>query len=180
MNCKKCGNEMASTEIYCQSCGTKADDTSSSYQSQTQPTQNNYNQPAQQNQNPYTQPTQQQNPYSQPQQNQNTYDYQNPYTNQQPVNNSYANSPEAVSSTMPLVLSIIVTIFCNQILGIIAIVYAAKISNLNTIGDFEGAQKASKTSITLSMVGIGLTVLLGIIIFILMLSFPAMLSSFSY
>ena len=43
-----------------------------------------------------------------------------------------------------LIESILVTIFCCQILGIVSIVYASQVNSKYASGDFDGAQSASK------------------------------------
>ncbi len=45
-----------------------------------------------------------------------------------------------------LILSILTTLFCCWILGIPAIVYAAKVNTLVAQGDYEGARAASNTA----------------------------------
>lgn len=51
-----------------------------------------------------------------------------------------------------LVESILVTIFCCQILGIISIVYAASVESKFYRGDVAGAESASRTAKTLVLV----------------------------
>lgn len=46
-----------------------------------------------------------------------------------------------------MALSIIVTILCCIVGGIIAIVYSSKVSSCYNMGDYAGAQKASKTAL---------------------------------
>ena len=177
MNCKKCGNEVASNEVYCQNCGEKLEDVSTG----------SYNEPSKQTtveQNPYVNTdTQQQNQntyYSNNAQNQygngqnNQYDYQNPYTNQQqsPQYANNVNSPQAVSNVAAFIISIASIFLCsNLIFGIVGIVYASKISTLNMIGDFEGAKQANKKSIMWSLIGVAVTILLTIIAVIIAVTF---------
>jgi Interferon-induced transmembrane protein len=56
-----------------------------------------------------------------------------------------------------LVPSILVTLFCCWLLGIPAIVYAAKVNSLIAVGDYEGARSASNTAKTLCIVNVVLT-----------------------
>lgn len=58
-----------------------------------------------------------------------------------------------------LVESILVTIFCCQILGIISIIYAAGVESKFYRGDIAGAESASGTAKTLVLVSIGFGVL---------------------
>ena len=55
-----------------------------------------------------------------------------------------------------LALSIITTLLCCQVFGIIAIVYAAQVNTKYIAGDYIGAEKASKNAKTWSLVGLGL------------------------
>lgn len=58
-----------------------------------------------------------------------------------------------------LVESILVTIFCCQISGIISIIYASRVESTFYRGDIAGAENASKTAKTLVLVSIALGVL---------------------
>ena len=58
-----------------------------------------------------------------------------------------------------LVESILVTIFCCQILGIISIIYAAGVESKFYRGDIVGAESASRTAKTLVIVSIAFGVL---------------------
>lgn len=53
-----------------------------------------------------------------------------------------------------LVESILVTIFCCQILGIISIIYAAGVESKFYRGDIVGAENASRTAKTLVIVSV--------------------------
>jgi hypothetical protein len=98
---------------------------------------------------------QQQNPYQQP-----------PFQQQPPIN-----------GTPYLVWSIIVTVLCCWPLGIPAIVYAAKINKLVTMGDFFGAQEAAKKAkmFTIIAASLGFVVLL---LYIVLLTSGAMAGIF--
>ena len=61
-----------------------------------------------------------------------------------PIAGKTATSGSTVPSHM--VGAILTTIFCCQIGGIVAIVYAAKVNTKLAQGDIEGAQAASKTA----------------------------------
>lgn len=62
-----------------------------------------------------------------------------------------------------LVQSILVTIFCCQIFGIVAIVYSAIAMGKNSAGDYAGAQEAAKKANMWAWIGfgIGLVVVIG-------------------
>lgn len=62
-----------------------------------------------------------------------------------------------------LVGAILTTIFCCQIGGIVAIVYAAQVNTKLARGDVEGARAASKTANTWIIVNIITGVLIGIL-----------------
>ena len=62
-----------------------------------------------------------------------------------------------------LVGAILTTIFCCQIGGIVAIIYAAQVNTKLARGDVEGAQAASKTANTWIIVNIITGVLIGIL-----------------
>ncbi|TVQ49464.1 MAG: DUF4339 domain-containing protein [Saprospirales bacterium] len=56
-----------------------------------------------------------------------------------------------------LVESILLTIFCCQPLGIVAIIYAAQVESKFTKGDYEGAKKASDNAALFTKIGLFLT-----------------------
>lgn len=58
-----------------------------------------------------------------------------------------------------LVESILVTIFCCQILGIISIIYAAGVESKFYRGDIVGAENASRTAKTLVIVSVAFGVI---------------------
>ena len=62
-----------------------------------------------------------------------------------------------------LVGAILTTIFCCQIGGIVAIIYAAQVNTKLARGDVEGARAASKTANTWIIVNIITGVLIGIL-----------------
>lgn len=88
-----------------------------------------YQQQPNQGYQPYNQPQMQ---YNQPQYAPGSYRQSDPMP---PMPNTY------------MALSIIVTILCCIIGGIIAIVYSSKVSSCYNMGDYAGAQKASKTAL---------------------------------
>lgn len=67
--------------------------------------------------------------------------------------------PNSVPPKTWLVESILVTIFCCQILGIISIIYAASVESKFYRGDISGAENASRTAKTLVLVSVALGIL---------------------
>lgn len=59
-----------------------------------------------------------------------------------------------------LALSIISTLFCCQIFGIIAIIYASQVNSKFIAGDYQGAQSASNNAKIWSFLSIGIGVLI--------------------
>lgn len=79
-----------------------------------------------------------------------------------------------VISIISLVLSVLGCGCLNLvslILSIIGVVYASQVNTKLFAGDFEGAQKSSKTALTLSLISIGVMVLAVIICVILVVVF---------
>lgn len=74
---------------------------------------------------------------------------------------SVASATEQVPNHM--VGAILTALFCCQIGGIVAIVYAAQVNTKLARGDIEGARAASKTANTWIMVSIITGVLIGVI-----------------
>ena len=73
------------------------------------------------------------------------------------IPNQNVNSPSNSNAVPPktwLVESILVTIFCCQILGIISIIYSASIEAKFYRGDVVGAENASRTAKTLVLVSV--------------------------
>lgn len=70
-----------------------------------------------------------------------------------------------------LVESILVTLFCCLPLGIVGIIYAAKVSSLYAQGNFEEAQTASNNAGKWTKIGfgVGLAVILLYVIFIVLI-----------
>ena len=66
-----------------------------------------------------------------------------------------------------MVGAILTTIFCCQIGGIVAIIYAAQVSTKLASGDVEGARAASKTANTWIAVNICIGILMGIVYFVI-------------
>ena len=73
-------------------------------------------------------------PYQQPQQPQQQPAYQQP---------QYAQGPPPVKPNSHLTWAILSTLFCCLPLGIVSIVYAAKVDGLYNAGDYAGAYNAS-------------------------------------
>jgi hypothetical protein len=102
-------------------------------------------QPAYQQQQPvYQQPQQAYQPYQQPA-------YQQPY--QQPQQ-QWGNVPAKIENY--LVQSILVTLCCCIPFGIVAIIYASKVSNLVAQGNIAGAQEASRLAKMWCWIGFGI------------------------
>lgn len=78
----------------------------------------------------------------------------------QPASGYFASTPKPRTW---LVEAILVTIFCCLPFGIVGIVFAAKVDSAYTVGDFEGAQRASAEAGKWTKIGfftaIGITVL---------------------
>ncbi len=66
-----------------------------------------------------------------------------------------------------LVQAILVTLFCCLPFGIVAIVYAAKVSGLVAAGDIAGAREAAKKSNMWSWISFGVGLVVQIIAFII-------------
>ena len=62
-----------------------------------------------------------------------------------------------------LALSIISTLFCCQIFGIIAIIYASQVNSKFIAGDYQGAQSASNNAKVWSFLSIGIGLLIIIV-----------------
>lgn len=81
------------------------------------------------------------------------------------------NSSSTMQSGVPpktyLVESILVTIFCCQILGIVSIIFAAGVESKFYRGDIAGAESASRTAKTLVLVSVGIGVVSIILFFAL-------------
>lgn len=80
------------------------------------------------------------------------------------------NTPPHSNAVPPktwLVESILVTIFCCQILGIISIIYSASIEAKFYRGDIAGAENASRTAKTLVLVSVAFGLLAVVTVIIL-------------
>lgn len=83
---------------------------------------------------------------------------------------NYSKTPDFKTNGVPpktwLIESILVTIFCCQILGVISIIYAAGVESRFYRGDVAGANSASRTakSLVLVSVGIGVVAVVALII----------------
>ena len=132
MFCRNCGNQVADNAAFCPVCNNNLQGTGDSSAGQQQ-----YQQQYQQ---PYQQQYQQQ--YQQPYQQQ----YQQPYQQQSFVGAAPKNY---------LVESILVTLCCCLPFGIVAIIYASKVSNLVAQGDLNGAYDAAKQAKMWCCIGLG-------------------------
>jgi len=68
-----------------------------------------------------------------------------------------------------LVQSILVTIFCCLIGGIIAIIYSAQVNTKIAQGDYEGAQSSARTALTFCWISFGLGLFGNVAYFVLMI-----------
>ena len=68
-----------------------------------------------------------------------------------------------------LVLAILVTLFCCQIFGIVAIVYAAQVNSKLAGGDVQGAIESSNKAKMWMLWGVGLAVVGGVLYFLLIM-----------
>jgi hypothetical protein len=76
-----------------------------------------------------------------------------------------AQAPQSQDKAIPnhLLPSILVTLCCCQVPGIVAIVYAAQVNALIRAGDFAGARRCSRLAATWMWVAFGLGLLVGVI-----------------
>ncbi len=66
-----------------------------------------------------------------------------------PINQAFNPAPQALQNTMPptyLVWSVLMTIFCCTIPGIVAIIFSAQVSSKFYQGDIEGSRRASRNA----------------------------------
>jgi hypothetical protein len=68
-------------------------------------------------------------------------------------NNNYGNSVQPPLPDNYLVWAILTTVLCCLPLGIVSIINSTKVSSAYALGDYEGAQKASKNAKTWAMWG---------------------------
>jgi len=66
-----------------------------------------------------------------------------------------------------LALSIITTLLCCQVFGIISIIYAAQVNSKYVAGDYAGAERSSRNARNWSIAGIGAGLLALIIVFLI-------------
>lgn len=66
-----------------------------------------------------------------------------------------------------LALSIISTLFCCQIFGIISIIYAAQVNSKYIAGDYMGAERASNNAKIWGFLSVGIGLLTILIIFLI-------------
>lgn len=96
----------------------------------------------------------------------------------QPQN--FNNSSHGIPPKTWLIESILVTIFCCQILGIISIIYAAGVESKFYRGDIQGAESESQTAKTLVIVSAatGVLTIAAIIIFSMMGVFAGFMNGY--
>lgn len=80
-----------------------------------------------------------------------------------------ASAGQGTSAQTYLVPSILVTIFCCQIFGIVAIVFAAIATGKNSSGDYAGAAKAGSQAKMWCLIGFGIGLLFWIVYAVLMM-----------
>ena len=107
--------------------------------------------------------------YSQPGNNQGGYSYgQSGNDYGQPGNffnqPAYGQPIEEISSTPYIIFSILTTICCCRVLGIVSIVYASKIKSLQRMGDYAGAKEAARKAKIFSIVGAVVGLILSVIV----------------
>ena len=78
-----------------------------------------------------------------------------------------------------LIEAILVTIFCCQPFGIVSIVYAAQVNSKFAIGNYEGANNASKSAKNWVIAALisGLIILVSTLVFIFVMGGLAMMGS---
>lgn len=87
-----------------------------------------------------------------------------------PVYVSSPNRPQGVRPPTYLVLSVLVTLFCCLIFGIVGIVYAAKVDPAWNAGLYDEAREYSRKARNWALLGMSLSILLGILYVILVLA----------
>ena len=117
-----------------------------------------------------TNPQGQQNQYN----NQQNYGGQQPY-NQQQYNqhssynqNPYGQRNDGINEVRPmpknwLVESILVTVMCCLVFGLVGIIYATKVESLYYAGDYEGAEQAAKNAKMWTAIGFFSVLVIGIL-----------------
>ena len=70
--------------------------------------------------------------------------------------------PQVASIPNDLVQSILVTLCCCQLPGLVAVVYAAQVNGLVRAGDFAAARRASRIAYIWAWVGVGLALVFGL------------------
>ncbi len=81
-----------------------------------------------------------------------------------------------------LIEAILVTIFCCQPFGIVSIVYAAQVNSKFALGNFEGANNASKSAKNWMIAALisGLIILVSTLVFIFVMGGLALMGSGEY
>ncbi len=81
-----------------------------------------------------------------------------------------------------LIEAILVTIFCCQPFGIVSIVYAAQVNSKFAIGNYEGANNASKSAKNWMIAALisGLIILVSTVVFIFVMGGLALMGSGEY
>lgn len=87
-----------------------------------------------------------------------------------PVYVSSQNQTQGVRPPTYLVLSVLVTLFCCLIFGIIGIVYAAKVDPAWNAGLYDEAREYSRKARNWALLGMSLSIILGILYVILVLA----------
>lgn len=77
-----------------------------------------------------------------------------------PQYGGYAPAPQVKSH---LVMAILATLFCCMPLGVVAIVFASQVSSKLAVGDYPGAQRASKNAAMWSWIAIGAGLLVAVL-----------------
>ncbi|MEC5157389.1 CD225/dispanin family protein [Chryseobacterium sp. MP_3.2] len=95
---------------------------------------------------------------------------------------SFNNSASTIPPKSWLIESILVTVFCCQILGIISIIYAAGVESKFYRGDIYGAESASSTAKTLVIISAatGVLTIVGIIILAMMGVFAGLIHNYGF
>lgn len=164
MQCKFCRGDIPEGAKVCPTCGTPvenaAQENSASNQPEAENNSYNYQQGNEQfNQGQYN--------YQQGMEQQNNGPYNYQYSNgQQPnngqnynqgynpgYNNGNMSGEKPISGTPYMIFSILCTLLCCLPLGIVGIVYAAKINSLQKVGDYAGAKEAAKKAKLFTIIG---------------------------
>lgn len=140
MQCKFCRGDIPEGAKVCPTCGTPVENAAQENSASNQPEAEN---------NSYNYQ------YSNGQQPNNGQNYNQGYN--QGYNPGYNNGnmpgEKPISGTPYMIFSILCTLLCCLPLGIVGIVYAAKINSLQKIGDYAGAKEAAKKAKLFTIIG---------------------------